>query len=193
MAFTLPPLPYPRDALAPHMSAETLEFHYGKHHQAHVNNLNRLIEGKPEANKSLEELIKTAEGGIFNNAAQVWNHTFFWQCMSPKGGGEPSGDVAAAVNQACSGLEAFKETFTNSAISLFGSGYTWLVKDRDYRITVENMANAGNPLREGKIPLLTLDVWEHDYYLDYRNVRPEYVKAFWNIVNWDFVAQNLRD
>jgi len=192
MAFTLPPLPYAKDALAPHMSAETLEFHYGKHHQTYVNNLNRLTEGKPEANKSLEELIKTTEGGIFNNAAQVWNHTFFWQCMSPKGGGEPSGDVAAAINQACGGLETFKETFTNSAISLFGSGYTWLVKDRDNRITVENMANAGNPLREEKIPLLTLDVWEHAYYLDYRNVRPDYVKAFWNIVNWDFVAQNLR-
>jgi superoxide dismutase, Fe-Mn family len=192
MAFTLPELPYPKDALAPHLSAETLEYHYGKHHQTYVNTLNRLVEGKPEANKSLEELIRTADGALFNNAAQAWNHTFFWHCMSPRGGGAPSGDVAAAINQACGNFETFKEAFTNAAISLFGSGWTWLAKDREGKVTIENLANAGNPLRDGKTPLLTLDVWEHAYYIDYRNARPDYVRAFWNIVSWDFVAQNLR-
>jgi superoxide dismutase, Fe-Mn family len=192
MAFTLPELPYAKDALAPHMSAETLEFHYGKHHQAYVTNLNRLTEGKPEANKSLEELIRTAEGAIFNNAAQVWNHTFFWNCMSPSGGRRPSSDVADAISQVCGGFEEFKETFTNTAIGLFGSGWTWLAKDPSGKISIENLSNAGNPLRDGKTPLLTLDVWEHAYYIDYRNARPEYVRAFWNIVNWDFVSQNLR-
>jgi Fe-Mn family superoxide dismutase len=191
MAFTLPKLPYSKDALAPHISAETLEFHYGKHHQAYVNTLNRLTEDKPETNTSLEELIRTADGSILNNAAQVWNHTFFWHCMSPKGGGKPSGDVASAIHQACGSFETFKETFTNAATSLFGSGWTWLAKDKDGKITIENLANAGNPLRHGKTPLLTLDVWEHAYYIDYRNARPEYVQAFWNIVNWDFVAQKL--
>jgi len=191
MAFTLPKLPYSKDALAPHISAETLEFHYGKHHQAYVNTLNRLTEGKPETNTSLEELIRTADGSILNNAAQVWNHTFFWHCMSPKGGGKPSGDVASAIHQACGSFETFKETFTNAATSLFGSGWTWLAKDKDGKITIENLANAGNPLRHGRTPLLTLDVWEHAYYIDYRNARPEYVQAFWNIVNWDFVAQKL--
>jgi Fe-Mn family superoxide dismutase len=191
MAFTLPKLPYSKDALAPHISAETLEFHYGKHHQAYVNTLNRLTEDKPETNTSLEELIRTADGSILNNAAQVWNHTFFWHCMSPKGGGKPSGDVASAIHQACGSFETFKETFTNAATSLFGSGWTWLAKDKDGKITIENLANAGNPLRHGKTPLLTLDVWEHAYYIDYRNARPEYVQAFWNIVNWDYVAQKL--
>jgi len=192
MAFTLPDLPYAKDALAPHISPETLEFHHGKHHQAYVNNLNNLTKDKPEANKSLEDLIQTAEGGLFNNAAQVWNHTFFWHCMAPNGGGEPSGDVATAIHQVCGNFKNFQETFTNSATSLFGSGWTWLAKDRSGKITIENLANAGNPLRDGKTPLLTLDVWEHAYYIDYRNARPEYVKAFWNIVNWDFVAKNLR-
>ncbi len=192
MAFTLPELPYPKDALAPHISAETMEYHYGRHHQTYVNTLNRLTEGKPEANASLEELIRTADGAIFNNAAQVWNHTFFWQCMSPSGGGKPPSDVADAINQVCGSVEEFQEGFTNAAISLFGSGYTWLAKDQAGKISIETMANAGNPLREGKTPLLTLDVWEHAYYIDYRNARPEYVRAFWNIVNWDFVSQNLR-
>lgn len=191
MAFTLPELPYAKDALAPHISAETMEFHHGKHHQAYVNNLNRLTEGKPEANKSLEELIRTADGGVFNNAAQVWNHTFFWNCMSPSGGGKPSSDVADAIAQVCGSLEEFQERFTNAAIGLFGSGWTWLAKDQYGKVSIENMANAGNPLRDGKTPLLTLDVWEHAYYIDYRNARPDYVKAFWNIVNWNFVSQNL--
>jgi Fe-Mn family superoxide dismutase len=192
MAFKLPELPYDKDALAPHISPETLEFHYGKHHQAYVNNLNQQTQGKPEADKTLEELIRTAEGGIFNNAAQVWNHTFFWHCMKPGGGGTPSGDVAAALNQACGNFESFKESFTNAATGLFGSGWTWLARDSSGKVTIENLSNAGNPLRDGKTPLLTLDVWEHAYYIDYRNARPDYVKAFWEIVNWDFVAHNLR-
>jgi Fe-Mn family superoxide dismutase len=192
MAFTLPDLPYAKDALAPHISPETLEFHYGKHHQAYVNNLNNQTKDSPQADKTLEELIRTAEGGIFNNAAQVWNHTFFWHCMKPGGGGAPSGDVAAAINQACGNFESFKESFTNAATSLFGSGWTWLVKDSSDKVTIESLSNAGNPLRNGMTPLLTLDVWEHAYYIDYRNARPDYVKAFWEIVNWDFVAHNLR-
>jgi Fe-Mn family superoxide dismutase len=191
MAFTLPELPYSKDALAPHMSAETLEFHYGKHHQAYVTNLNRLTEGKPEASKSLEDLIRTAEGGLFNNAAQVWNHTFFWNCMSPNGGRPPS-DVSDAISQVCGSFDEFKDTFTNAAIGLFGSGWTWLAKDSGGKISIETLSNAGNPLRDGKTPLLTLDVWEHAYYIDYRNARPDYVRAFWNIVNWDFVSRNLR-
>jgi Fe-Mn family superoxide dismutase len=192
MPFTLPALPYAKDALQPHISAETIDFHYGKHHQAYVNNLNNLTEGKPEANASLEDLIRTAEGGLFNNAAQVWNHTCYWHCLSPNGGGAPSGDVAAAINQVSGSFEAFKEQFSQAATSLFGSGWTWLVKDSAGAITIDNMSNAGNPLRDGKTPLLTLDVWEHAYYIDYRNARPNYVNAFWNMVNWDFVAQNLR-
>ena len=192
MAFTLPALPYAKDALQPHVSAETIDFHYGKHHQAYVNNLNNLTEGKPEANSSLEDLIRTAEGGLFNNAAQVWNHTFYWNCLSPNGGGEPSGDVAAAINQVSGSFAAFKEQFSQAATTLFGSGWTWLAKDSSGAITIENMANAGNPLRDGKTPLLTLDVWEHAYYIDYRNARPNYIGAFWEMVNWDFLAQNLK-
>lgn len=192
MPFTLPALPYAKDALQPHISAETIDYHYGRHHQAYVNNLNNLTEGKPEANSSLEDLIRTAEGGLFNNAAQVWNHTFYWNCLSPNGGGAPSGDVAAALNQVAGSFDAFKEQFSQAATSLFGSGWTWLAKDSAGNITIDNMANAGNPLRDGKTPLLTLDVWEHAYYIDYRNARPNYVNAFWNLVNWDFVARNLR-
>ncbi len=192
MAFTLPELPYAKDALQPHISAETIDFHYGKHHQAYVNNLNALTQGKPEADTSLEELIRTAEGGLFNNAAQVWNHTFYWHCLSPTGGGTPSGDAADAINKTSGNFEAFKEAFSNAAITLFGSGWAWLVKDSSGAISIDTTSNAGNPLRDGKTPLLTLDVWEHAYYIDYRNARPSYVNAFWNLVNWDFVAQNLR-
>ncbi len=192
MAFTLPELPYAKDALQPHISAETIDFHYGKHHQAYVNNLNTLTQGKPEADTSLEELIRTAEGGLFNNAAQVWNHTFYWHCLSPTGGGTPSGDAADAINKTSGNFEAFKEAFSNAAITLFGSGWAWLVKDSSGAISIDTTSNAGNPLRDGKTPLLTLDVWEHAYYIDYRNARPSYVNAFWNLVNWDFVAQNLR-
>ena len=192
MAFTLPDLPYAHDALEPHISHETIDFHYGKHHQTYVNNLNNLTQGKPEADKSLEDLIRSASGGLFNNAAQVWNHTFYWNSMSPQGGGEPSGDVADAVNQACGSFDKFKEQFSAAAAGQFGSGWAWLVKDGSGNVSVATTANAGCPLTDDLTPLLTCDVWEHAYYIDYRNARPEYIKAFWNLVNWDFVAQNLR-
>ena len=192
MTFSLPDLPYARDALQPHISSEALDYHYGRHHQAYINNLNGLTEGKPEANSSLEELIKTGDGGLFNNAAQVWNHTFYWNCLSPHGGGEPSGDVAAAINGLSGSFDAFKQQFGAAAAGLFGSGWTWLAKDSSGNISIESLANAGNPLTDGKTPVLTIDVWEHAYYIDYRNARPDYIGAFWNLVNWDFVAQNLK-
>jgi Fe-Mn family superoxide dismutase len=192
MAFTLPDLPYAKDALAPHISAETLEYHYGKHHQAYVNNLNNLTQGKPEADKSLEELIKTAEGGLFNNAAQVWNHTFYWNCMSPSGGGQPSGDVAAAINGLSGSFNAFVEAFSAAAAGQFGSGWAWVTKDSAGKLAIETTANAGCPIRDGKTPILTCDVWEHAYYIDYRNARPDYIKAFWNLINWDYMAQCLK-
>ncbi len=192
MAFELPALPYGKDALAPHISAETIEYHYGKHHQTYVNNLNNLTQGTPDADKSLEELIKTAEGGLFNNAAQVWNHTFYWNCLSPNGGGAPSGDAAAAINQLSGSFDAFKEAFGASAAGNFGSGWTWVVKDASGGLAIANTSNAGCPIRDGQTPILTIDVWEHAYYIDYRNARPDYIGAFWNLVNWDFVAQNLR-
>ena len=192
MAFELPALPYANDALAPHISAETIEYHYGRHHRAYVTNLNNLTEGKPEASQSLEDLIKTTEGGLFNNAAQVWNHTFYWNCLSPNGGGAPSGDAAAAINQLSGGFDAFKQAFGASAAGNFGSGWTWVVKDASGALSIENTSNAGCPIRDGKTPILTIDVWEHAYYIDYRNARPDYIGAFWNLVNWDFVTQNLR-
>ena len=192
MAFELPDLPYAEGALAPHISAETIQYHYGRHHRAYVTNLNNLTEGKPEANQSLEDLIKTTDGGLFNNAAQVWNHTFYWNCLSPNGGGEPSGDAAAAINQLSGGFDAFKQAFGASAAGNFGSGWTWIVKDASGALAIENTSNAGCPIRDGKTPILTIDVWEHAYYIDYRNARPDYIGAFWNLVNWDFVTQNLR-
>ncbi len=192
MPFTLPELPYPMDALAPHLSKETLEYHYGKHHNTYVANLNKLIDGKPEGMKPLEEIIKTAKGAIFNNAAQVWNHTFYWNSLRPNGGGTPSGAVLEAINKSFGSFEEFKTLFTNSAISLFGSGWVWLVKDSDGSLAVEPMSNAGNPLTNEQAPLLTCDVWEHAYYIDYRNARAKYVESFWNLVNWDFVEKNLK-
>jgi Fe-Mn family superoxide dismutase len=189
MAHELPPLPYPKNALAPHISEETLEFHYGKHHQAYVAKLNDLIKGTEFENASLEDIIKKASGPIFNNGAQVWNHTFYWNCMSPNGGGEPSGALADAINKTFGSYGDFKQKFNDSAVSNFGSGWTWLVKNSDGGIAIVNTSNAGNPLSEGKQPLLTCDVWEHAYYIDYRNARPKYVEAFWNLVNWSFVAQ----
>jgi Fe-Mn family superoxide dismutase len=192
MAFTLPDLPYAKDALAPHISAETLEYHYGKHHQTYVNNLNNLTQGKPEADKSLEELIKTADGGLFNNAAQVWNHTFYWNCMSPTGGGQPAGDVATAINGLSGNFDAFVEAFSAAAAGQFGSGWAWVTKDSTGKLAIETTANAGCPIRDGKTPILTCDVWEHAYYIDYRNARADYIKAFWNVVNWNYVAQCLR-
>ena len=192
MPFELPPLPYAKDALQPHISAETLDFHYGRHHQTYVTNLNNLTQGKPEANQSLEELIRTApEGGLFNNAAQVWNHTFYWNSLSPKGGGEPTGKLADAIIKAFGSVEKFKEEFTKSAVGNFGSGWTWLVKKADGSLDIVSTSNAATPLTTDAKALLTIDVWEHAYYIDYRNARPKFVEAFWNIVNWNFAAQNF--
>jgi Fe-Mn family superoxide dismutase len=191
MSFELPPLPYAQDALEPHISAETLEYHYGKHHNTYVTNLNKLTEGTDNAGKSLEEIIKTASGGLFNNAAQVWNHTFYWNCLSPTGGGAPTGALAAAIDAAFGSFDAFKEKFSTSAATNFGSGWTWLVKGADGKLAIVNTSNAGCPITDGVTPVLTCDVWEHAYYIDYRNARPKYVEAFWNLVNWEFAAANF--
>ncbi|RYE69265.1 MULTISPECIES: superoxide dismutase [Oxalobacteraceae] len=191
MEHTLPPLPYAKDALQPTMSAETLEYHYGKHHQAYVTNLNNLIKGTEYENMPLEEIIKKSQGGVFNNSAQVWNHTFFWNCMSPNGGGAPTGPVADAINAKWGSFDKFKEEFQKSAVSNFGSGWTWLVKKTDGTVDIVNTSNAATPLTTENKALLTVDVWEHAYYIDYRNARPKFVESWWNIVNWDFVNQNL--
>jgi Fe-Mn family superoxide dismutase len=192
MSFTLPELPYAKDALAPHISAETIEFHYGKHHQTYVDKLNGLVDGTELASQSLEDIVKSSEGGVFNNAAQVWNHTFYWNCLSPNGGGSPTGPVADAINAAFGSFDAFKEQFTNSAINNFGSGWTWLVKKADGSVAIVNTSNAATPLTDASVtPILTVDVWEHAYYVDYRNARPKYMDAFWALVNWDFVNQNF--
>ncbi|HLR13895.1 MAG TPA: superoxide dismutase [Fe] [Burkholderiaceae bacterium] len=191
MAFTLPPLPYALDALAPHISKETLEFHHGKHHAAYVNNLNNLIEGTEHASSSLEDIIRNSSGGVFNNAAQVWNHTFYWNSMSPNGGGTPSGKVAEAINSKWGSFDAFKEAFNKAAAGNFGSGWTWLVKKADGSVDIVNTDDADTPLTTGDTPLLTCDVWEHAYYIDYRNARPKYLENFWNLVNWDFANENL--
>ena len=192
MSFTLPELPYAQDALAPHISAETIEFHYGKHHQTYVDKLNGLVEGTELAGQSLEDIVKSSEGGVFNNAAQVWNHTFYWNCLSPNGGGAATGPVADAINAAFGSFDAFKEQFTNSAINNFGSGWTWLVKKADGSVAIENTSNAATPLTDTSVtPILTVDVWEHAYYVDHRNARPKYMNAFWALVNWDFVNQNF--
>ena len=192
MAFELPPLPYAKDALAPHISAETLEFHYGKHHKTYVDKLNGLVPGTEFEGKTLEEIIKTSTGGVFNNAAQIWNHTFYWHCLSPNGGGEPTGAIADAITTAFGSFDTFKTEFTNSAINNFGSSWTWLVKKADGSLAIVNTSNAGTPLTEtGAKPLLTVDLWEHAYYIDFRNSRPNYMNAFWALVNWDFVNSNL--
>jgi len=192
MEHQLPPLPYPMDALEPYISRETLEYHYGKHHKAYVDNLNKLIAGTEFADKDLETIVRTAPAGpIFNNAAQVWNHTFYWSCMRPQGGGEPSGALAEAIRQAFGSFQAFKERFSQIAVGTFGSGWAWLVRQADGSLDVVSTSNAGNPMTEDATPLLTCDVWEHAYYIDYRNQRPKYVENFWNLVNWDFVASRL--
>ncbi len=193
MEHKLPSLPFAQDALEPHISAETLEYHHGKHHQAYVTNLNNLIKGTEFEEKELEDIIKSAPaGGIFNNAAQVWNHTFYWNCLSPNGGGEPTGALADAINTAFGSFDEFKEKYAASCVGNFGSGWTWLVKNADGSVEIMNTSNAGCPLtEEGKTPLMTCDVWEHAYYIDYRNMRPKYVENFWNLVNWDFVASNF--
>lgn len=192
MSFELPSLPYSKDALAPHISAETLDYHYGKHHKAYVDNLNKLTEGSDLAKHSLEELIKTTQGGVFNNAAQVWNHTFYWHCLSPKGGNKPTGILNDAINKFFGSFEAFQEKFTKTAIGTFGSGWAWLVKNKLGDLEIVSTPNAGNPLTDNKTPLLTCDVWEHAYYIDYRNARPQYIDAFWKLVNWDFVTKQLK-
>jgi len=191
MAHELPKLPYALDALAPHISQETLEFHYGKHHQTYVTNLNNLIVGSEFEQASLEEIVKKSSGGIFNNAAQIWNHTFYWNSLSPNGGGAPSGKLAEAINAKWGSVDAFKEAFNKSAAGNFGSGWTWLVKKSDGTLDIVNTSNAATPLTTADVPLLTCDVWEHAYYIDYRNARPKYLENFWSLVNWEFAAQNL--
>ena len=192
MEHSLPPLPYAMDALAPHISKETFEFHYGKHHQAYVTNLNNLIKGTEFENAGLEDIVRKSSGGVFNNAAQVWNHTFFWNSMKPAGGGEPSGALAAAISKKWGSYAAFKEAFTKSAVGNFGSGWTWLVKKADGSVDIVNMGAAGTPLTTGDKALLCIDVWEHAYYIDYRNLRPKFVETFLNnLANWDFAAKNF--
>lgn len=191
MEHTLPPLPYAPDALAPHISAETIDYHYGKHHQAYVTNLNNLVKGTEHEGKSLEEIIKTSSGGLFNNAAQVWNHTFYWNCLKPAGGGEPTGKLADAINAAFGSFAQFKEKFTQTAMTTFGSGWAWLVQKPDGSLALSSTSNAACPLTGADTPLLTCDVWEHAYYVDYRNARAKYVEAFWALVNWEFVQANM--
>jgi superoxide dismutase, Fe-Mn family len=191
MKFELPELPFAKDALNPIISPETFDYHYGKHHQAYVTNLNNLVQGNEFENLNLEEIIKKAQGGIFNNAAQVYNHTFFWNCLSPNGGGAPSGNIAEEINKYFGSIEEFKTKFSNAAITLFGSGWAWLAKNMDGSLEILQLSNAGTPIALDKKPILTIDVWEHAYYIDYRNARPKFVEKFWDIVNWDFANKNI--
>ena len=190
MEHKLPELPWEKDALAPHISAETIDYHYGKHHNAYVTKLNNGIEGTEYADMSLEDIIKKAKGGLFNNAAQVWNHTFYWNCLKPNGGGKATGDIAAKIDSKFGSFDKFKEEFSNSAAGNFGSGWTWLVESNG-DLEIVNTDDADTPLAHGKKALMTIDVWEHAYYVDYRNARPKYIEAFWSLVNWDFVNSNL--
>lgn len=190
MTFELPALPYAKDALAPHISAETIEYHYGKHHQTYVTNLNNLVPGTEFEGLSLEDIVKKSSGGIFNNAAQVWNHTFYWNCLSPNGGGAPTGGLANAIERTFGSFEEFKEAFTKCAVTTFGSGWAWLVKNPNGTLELVSTSNAGCPLTAGQTPILTCDVWEHAYYIDFRNLRPKYLEAFWALVNWDFASAN---
>ena len=192
MEHKLPELPYAMNALEPHISQETLEYHYGKHHQTYVTNLNNLIKGTEFESKSLEEIIMASSGGMFNNAAQIWNHSFYWNCLAPNGGGEPTGELLDAINSAFGSFDEFKAKFSQTSITTFGSGWGWLVKNSDGSLALASTSNAGTPMTEGQTALLTCDVWEHAYYVDYRNARPKYVEAFWNLVNWNFVAQNFK-
>ena len=192
MAIELPPLPYDKNALEPHISAETLDYHHGKHHKAYVDNLNKMIEGTEFADMPLEEIIRKSQGGVFNNAAQVWNHTFYWNCLSPKGGGEPTGKLMEAINKAFGDFASFKQQFSDTAIKTFGSGWGWLAQRADGSLALISTANANNLLSSDDTALLTCDVWEHAYYIDYRNARPKYVESFWNLVNWEFVASNMK-
>lgn len=192
MSIKLPELPYAMDALSPHISKETLEFHYGKHHQTYVTNLNNLIEGGEHAQSSLEEIVLKSDGGMFNNAAQIWNHTFYWNSLSPNGGGEPTGKIAELINRDFGSFASFKEEFSKACATLFGSGWGFLVQDGNGKLQIRQESNAGCPLTSDLNPVLTCDVWEHAYYIDYRNARPKYLEAFWNLVNWDFANQNLK-
>ncbi|WP_306518711.1 Fe-Mn family superoxide dismutase [Rheinheimera sp.] len=192
MAFELPALPYAKDALLPHISPETLDYHHGKHHNAYVVKLNSLIEGTAFAGKSLEDIIKTSEGPVFNNAAQIWNHTFYWHCLAPNAGGEPTGALAAAINAKWGSFAAFQTAFNDKAVNNFGSSWTWLVKKADGTLDIVNTSNAGTPLTDASLtPVLTVDLWEHAYYIDFRNARPTYLNAFWALVNWKFAAENF--
>jgi len=191
MSFELPALPYAKDALAPHISAETIEYHYGKHHQTYVTNLNNLVPGTEFEGLSLEEIVKKSTGGIFNNAAQVWNHTFYWNGLAPNAGGEPTGALADAINATFGSFEKFKEEFTKCAVTTFGSGWAWLVKNADGSLALVSTSNAGCPLTAGQTPILTCDVWEHAYYIDFRNLRPKYLEAFWALVNWEVANANF--
>jgi Fe-Mn family superoxide dismutase len=196
MSIELPALPYARDALQPHISSETLDFHYGKHHQTYVDNLNKLIVGTEFADADLETIVKKSQGGMFNNAAQVWNHTFYWNSLSPaspngSGGGEPSGKLADAITKSFGSFTTFKEEFSKAAIGTFGSGWAWLVQRPDGALAIVSTSNAATPITGSDKPLLTCDVWEHAYYIDYRNARAKYVEAFWNLTNWEFAAKNM--
>ncbi len=191
MAFTLPELPYSKDSLSPHISPETLEFHFEKHHKGYLSKLNAAVEGTENADKSLEDIIKSSNGGLFNNAAQVWNHTFYWNSMGPGKGGEPKGALATAINEKWGSYSSFKEEFNKVAAGTFGSGWAWLVKNSAGALEIVSTSNAGNPMTDGHTPLMTCDVWEHAYYIDYRNARPKYLESFWNLVNWDFAEGNF--
>ena len=192
MAFELPALPYEKNALEPHISSETLDYHYGKHHATYVTKLNGLVEGTDMESKSLEEIIKSSEGGVFNNAAQVWNHTFYWHCLSPNGGGEPTGDLAEAINAKWGSFADFQAAFNDKTVNNFGSSWTWLVKTADGSLDIVNTSNAETPISgEEYTPVLTVDLWEHAYYIDYRNARPKYLENFWALVNWEFGNENF--
>jgi len=192
MAITFPDLPYAHNALEPHISEETISFHYGKHHRTYFDNLIKMIEGTEHANQSLEEIIKTSSGGIFNNAAQIWNHTFYWNCLKPQGGGEPTGALADAINKSFGSFAEFKEKFTQTAVTTFGSGWGWLVQNSDGSLELVSTSNAQCPMTQNQTALLTCDVWEHAYYIDYRNARPKYLEGFWQLVNWDFVSSQFK-
>jgi Fe-Mn family superoxide dismutase len=192
MAFELPALPYEKNELEPHISAETLEYHYGKHHNTYVTKLNGLVEGTDFANMTLEEVVKSSDGGVFNNAAQIWNHTFYWNSLSPNGGGEPTGALADAINAKWGSFADFKAAFNDKAVNNFGSSWTWLVKTADGSLDIVNTSNAATPLTDDSLtPLMTVDLWEHAYYIDYRNLRPKYLEGFWSLINWDFASQNF--
>ncbi len=192
MAFELPALPFAKDALLPHISPETLDYHHGKHHNAYVVKLNSLVEGTEFAGKSLEEIIRTSQGPVFNNAAQIWNHTFYWNCLSPNGGGEPTGALAAAITAQWGSFAAFQAAFNDKAVNNFGSSWTWLVKKADGSLDIVNTSNAGTPLTDTSVTaLMTVDLWEHAYYIDFRNARPTYLNAFWALINWEFAAKNF--